>query len=141
MEYLSDDEKEDEVVNELTFEDEYPDEELDEETRALCLGLGTTTYDEDDLIGVSKEKKTKKPTKKIDNSTMSLKTFQEKNEEKTKTWKSKRVESKRATSEVKDKVVKRQFNPRLPPYKLVKRDNNSNQNIDIKNNEMFPTIK
>jgi len=140
MEYLSDDEKEDEIVNELTFEDEYPDEELDEETRALCLGLGTTTYDEDDLIGVSKEKKTKKSNKKNDDSTMSLKTFHEKNEEKIKKWQSKRVESKR-TTEVKEKIVIRQFNPRLPPYKSIKRDTNTNQTIDIKNNEMFPAIK
>ena len=136
MSHLSDDENVEETVEILTFEDEYPEEELDEETRAACYN-----FISEEEIPLYKEKEKKEKGKKVDkNASMSLKDFIEKNEVKTKKWQSKRVESKKSTGEVKEKVVKRQFNPRLPPYKLVKKEYTTKEVLNLNDESMFPEI-
>lgn len=140
MEYLSDDENEEK--EELTFEEEYPDEELDDETRALCFIVKDNDDDDDYLLTKSDNKvknKSKEPKKNED--IMSLKTFIENIEEKEKNnkWQSKRVENKKLTGEKKEKIIQRQFNPRLPPYKLVKREKIVTD-VDIANKKDFPKL-
>jgi len=137
MSHLSDDENVEETKEILTFEDEYPEEELDEETRAACFNFVS-----EEEIPLFKEKDKKEKVKKTDkNASMSLKNFIEKNEVKTKKWQSKRVETKKSTGEVKEKIVKRQFNPRLPPYKLVRKEYTTKEVLNINDKSMFPEME
>lgn len=139
MEYLSDDENEEK--EELTFEEEYPDEELDDETRALCLIVNDN--DDNDYLLTKTDNKVKNKSKetKKNEDIMSLKKFIEKIDEKEKNnkWQSKRVESKKLTGEKKEKIIQRQFNPRLPPYKLVKREKVVT-NLNINDELSFPKL-
>ena len=138
MEYLSDDEnKEEEEEKIMTFEEEYPEEELDEETIALIFN---SIRDDDIIIAKPKEKKENKKPQKADN-TMSLKTFNEKPDPKNKKWQSKRVEGKKINGEVKEKIVRRQFNPRLRPYKLVRKEYKEQEVLNMNDESMFPSIK
>ena len=139
MEYLSDDENKDEEEKILTFEEEYPEEELDEDTRALIFN---SIRDDDIIIAKPKEKKENKKLQKVDN-TMSLKDFIEKSETKNKKWQSKRVEGKKITGEVKEKIVRRKFNPRagFPPYKLVRKEYKEQEVLNMNDKSMFPSMK
>ena len=139
MEYLSDDKNEEK--EELTFEEEYPDEELDDETRALCFIVKDD--DNDDYLLTKSDNKVKNKSKEPKNNKdiMSLKKFIEKIDEteKNKKWQSKRVENKKLTGEKKEKIIARQFNPRLPPYKLVKREKVVT-NLNIGDEISFPKL-
>ena len=137
MEYLSDDENKEDDEKIMTFEEEYPEEEIDEETRALIFN---SIRDDDIIIAKPKEKKENKKTQKAD-STMSLKTFIEKPDPKNKKWQSKRVEGKKINGEVITKVVRRQFNPRLPPFKLVRKEYKEQEVLNMNDESMFPSIK
>jgi hypothetical protein len=141
MDYLSDDDKEEEI-KELTFEEEYPEEEMDEETRNIIFGAKVTEIDFDDF-STPKEKKVKKEKPKKEQS-ISIEELIKQNEPKK--WKSKRIESKKPTDEKKEKIIKRHFNPRLPPYKSIdksKLHENENQNskMNIKDEFSFPILK
>jgi len=142
MDYLSDDEKQEDETKVLTFEEEYPEEDMDEETRNIIFGIrNQTEINFEDFSGKSKKEKVKKE-KPIKEQSMSLKELIEKTEPKK--WKSKRAENKKTTEEPKEKIVKRHFNPRLPPYKSIDRTKlNDNQNFKInpKDESSFPTLK
>ena len=144
MDYLSDDDKEEET-QQLTFEEEYPEEEMDEETYNIIFGA--KALDDIDLekgleIKPKKEKKEKKvkPVKEI----TTLEELIKKTEPKK--WKSKRIENKKSTEEPKEKIIKRQFNPRpgFPPYKTIDRSKlheQQNPKMNIKDESSFPTLK
>lgn len=139
MDYLSDDDKEEEI-KELTFEEEYPEEEMDEETLKIIFGAKVAEIDFDD-IPITKSKKIKKE-KPIKQQAMSIEDLIKQNEPKK--WKSKRIESKKPTDEKKEKIVKRHFNPRLPPYKTIDRSKlheTQNSKMDIKDEFSFPKLQ
>lgn len=138
MDYLSDDDKEEET-KELTFEEEYPEEEMDEETRNIIFGAQVSEIDLND-IPTTKSKKVKKEKPKKETG-ISLDELIKQNEPKK--WKSKRIESKKTTDEKKEKIVKRHFNPRLPPYKTIDKSKlyeNQNSKMDIKDEFSFPKL-
>ena len=139
MDYLSDDDKEEEI-KELTFEEEYPEEEMDEETRNIIFGAKVSEIDLDD-IPITKSKKVKKEKPKKE-TPISIEELIKQNEPKK--WKSKRIENKKPTDEKKEKVVKRHFNPRLPPYKTIdksKLHEIQNTKMNIKDEFSFPKLK
>jgi hypothetical protein len=102
--YLSDEEVDDEI-EEMTFDEMYPEEELDDEVKDLIFKkTAKTTFDDLDFFTKSNDKK---PTK-IDYSKIVKDTI--------------KIEP---TKEIK-KDTKRTFNPRLPPYLTIKKNNNIN---------------
>jgi hypothetical protein len=113
---------------------------MDEETRNIIFGAKVSEIDFDD-IPITKSKKVKKEKPKKDQP-MSIEELIKQNEPKK--WKSKRIESKKTTDEKKEKIVKRHFNPRLPPYKSIdksKLHENQNSKMDIKDEFSFPKLQ
>jgi len=136
MDYLSDDDKEEET-KELTFEEEYPDEELDDETRNIIFGAKTEINV--DVLEVSKIKKVKKTKNQKPSKNITIDELIKQNEPKK--WKSKRAGNKKTDDEKKEKIVKRHFNPRLPPYKSIDRTKLSEKvKLNIKDEFSFPTL-
>lgn len=138
---LQEDEDENKV---LTFDEEYPEEEIDEETRALIFSKNMDIDINEDIYGFSKEKIDKKKDKKniiSQNNNLTLKQFIEKlDENKPKKWVSKRVETKKPLGEKKEKIIARKFNPRLPPYKTLKKEVKPDK-IGEYNESNFPILK
>ena len=133
MHYLSDDENEQEL-KELTLDEEFPMNEMDEETRQIIFGTQVGDVELNDLVKIKVKKITKEKSNK--DTSISLHDFIKKNEPKK--WTSSRNENKKSKDGKKEKFVKRQFNPRLPPYKLIDR---SKLNQKITNDEFkFPIL-
>ena len=127
----------------LTFDEEYPEEEIDEETRALIFSKSMEIDINEDIYGFSNQKIGKKKDKinSNQNNNMTLKQFIEKlDENKPKKWISKRTETKKPLGEKKEKIIARKFNPRLPPYKSLKKEVKPDK-IGEYNESNFPTLK
>ena len=126
----------------LTFDEEYPEEELDDETRALIFSKSMEIDIDEDIYGFSKIKTDKKKEKKNQQKdNMSLKQFIDKlDENKPKKWVSKRAETKRPLVEKKEKTIERKFNPRLPPYKSLKKEVKPDKIAEYTESN-FPTLK
>jgi hypothetical protein len=126
----------------LTFDEEYPEEELDDETRALIFSKSMEIDIDEDIYGFSKvktDKKKEKTKKQKDN--MTIKQFIDKlDENKPKKWISKRAETKRPLIEKKEKIVERKFNPRLPPFKSLKKEVKPDKIAEYTESN-FPTLK
>jgi hypothetical protein len=126
----------------LTFDEEYPEEELDDETRALIFSKSMEIDIDEDIYGFSKvktDKKKEKTKKQKDN--MTIKQFIDKlDENKPKKWISKRAETKRPLIEKKEKIVERKFNPRLPPFKTLKKEVKPDKIAEYTESN-FPTLK
>jgi len=136
MDYLSDDEeKKDE--QELTFDEMYPEEEMDDELKAIIFGrVIDVEQDYSILEGKPKEKKKKgKTVKPIVTLEDALK---EDEKNKPKKWTSAKAEAKKPT--VKETKPKRQFRPKLPPYRSVHKFKEEKEVIDISNNNLFPSL-
>lgn len=138
MDYLSDDELQtlDEEV-EPTFDELYPEEELDEETRNIIF---KNIKNKDDLYIApivsksnvkAKEKKTKTKT------SLSLKELHEKiTESQPKKWTSSKATAK---TQLINKIEKRHFNPRLPPFRSLTRVKIADV-ADFKDTNIFPSL-
>jgi len=127
----------------LTLDEEYPEEELDDETRALIFSKTMEIDTDEDIYGFSKEKPDKKKDKKNNNNnnTMTMKQFIDKlDENKPKKWVSKRAETKRPLVEKKEKAIERKFNPRLPPFKTLKKEVKPDKIAEYTEFN-FPTLK
>ena len=126
----------------LTFDEEYPEEELDDETRALIFSKSMEIDIDEDIYGFSKEKNDKKKEKtKKQKDNMTIKQFIDKlDENKPKKWISKRAETKRPLIEKKEKIVERKFNPRLPPFKTLKKEVKPDKIAEYTESN-FPTLK
>ena len=126
----------------LTFDEEYPEEELDDETRALIFSKSMEIDIDEDIYGFSKEKNDKKKEKtKKQKDNMTIKQFIDKlDENKPKQWISKRAETKRPLIEKKEKIVERKFNPRLPPFKTLKKEVKPDKIAEYTESN-FPTLK
>jgi hypothetical protein len=146
MNYLSDDEDDKNVLetnidqeNQEEF-DELEEEEMDDETRQIIFNH---IKDEDDnsymfmnkeSVGKNKEKK---PNKKKEFSFQDL--LEKEKEKAPKKWVSSRAETKKPKSNV-VKEVKRQFKPRLPPFKTVIKEKKVEEK-SVENNETnFPSL-
>lgn len=140
MNYLSDDEENDNVINEPTFDELYPQDELDEETLEILRKHANKSVNEDMTIISNKkvkEPKERKPQKqKIVKSLADL--IKEQEEKKPKKWKSDRAESKKKTG---DDVPMRKFNPRLPPYRTLEKKKETTKPVDAINEDLFPSLK
>jgi hypothetical protein len=126
----------------LTLDEEFPEEEIDDETRALIFSKTMEMDIDEDIYGFSKEKTNKKKEKKnnIQKENMTMKEFIDKLEEnKPKKWISKRAETKRPLVEKKEKIILRKFNPRLPPFKSLKKEIKSDKIAEY-NESNFPTL-
>ena len=133
MDYLSEDENDTNTQEELTFDEMYPDEEMDEETMHLLL---SKVKDNDDLDGLTNSNKPKEKKTKI---LKKLKTLNEVIDEITpKKWTSVRAANKKQP--VIEVVKRRQFNPKLPPYKLIQKDRKINEKLNIKDTTSFPDL-
>jgi hypothetical protein len=146
MNYLSDDEDDKNVLatnqdqeNQEEF-DELEEEEMDDETRQIIF---SHIKDEDDngYMFMNKESvekgKEKKSNKKKE---LSFQDLLEKEKEKgPKKWISSRAETKKPKINI-VKEVKRQFKPRLPPFKSVLKEKKVEEK-PIENNETnFPSL-
>ena len=130
---LSDDEIE--IEEELTFDELYPEYEVNEEDMNIIYKKINKDENIDDLFSSKTKSSIKNIKNKKENSNkkMNLKDFYELNKkEPTSTWTSSRVDSKKVT------IIKRCFNPRLPPYKTIKRDKKQILNFS---EESFPQLK
>ena len=141
MEYLSDDEKDDglneEGQEELTFEELYPDEEMDEETRNIIFN--TKVNENDDYLFSIGGKEKKKGKEKKEKKVVLLNDLLVKAEEKSKPWVSKRTEGKKTNKPLVLEVIKRKFNPRLPPYNTIKREEPKKEQTSL-NKDDFPSL-
>lgn len=141
MEYLSDDENNE--IEEQTFDDLYPEEEMDEETRNIIFSTNQQDEDFDDLVQ-GKNNKGKKENNQTNNQTKKGKSVMSSFDEliklaeskKPKKWVSTRAESKRVFN-VHTPQVKRKFNPRLPPYNSIKKQRETDDNLD---ETSFPSL-
>ena len=140
MEYLSDDEK-DEIMEELTFDEMYPEEEFDDEMKQLLYKSSSVNNDDAFPISPKKEKSSMKSPKKSPKmkESISLKDFTQKleEEESKNKWINKRTNSK---NNIEDKLkgTTRKFNPRLPPYRSIKKDNKEIK--IVKDDTNFPSL-
>ena len=123
MNYLSDDEDNINVDTEPTFDELYPqfDEEIDEEMLTIikkhaCKEVNFSyqiiekTILQKDNLKKDKLKKNKTLTEFI----------KEEEEKKPKKWSSSRADSKKKNDDT-PKIIKRQFNPRLPPFRIIEK--------------------
>ena len=123
MNYLSDDEDNINVDTEPTFDELYPqfDEEIDEEMLTIikkhaCKEVNFSyqiiekTILQKDNLKKDKLKKNKTLTEFI----------KEEEEKKPKKWSSTRADSKKKNDDT-PKIIKRQFNPRLPPFRIIEK--------------------
>jgi len=146
----SDNEQVDEQELNTPNSDEESEYEMDEETRRLIFehANNSVSYCQDiDDVPITKKKKSKKRVKKNKNTNMSLQDFLQQEQEKldskkSKKWTSKRLNDKKDKLGLsKEKVVRRRFNPRLPPpnFMTFKKKEESNKSVDI-SSISFPTL-
>ncbi|NBT86520.1 MAG: hypothetical protein EBT45_08540 [Alphaproteobacteria bacterium] len=134
MDYLSDDEeKKDE--QELTFDEMYPDEEMDDELKQIIFN---NTVEHDYSILAEKQKEKKKKEKKVKQIVTLEDALKEDEKNKPKKWTSAKAEAKKPA--VKELKPKRQFRPRLPPYRSVHKLKEEKEVIDICDNKLFPSL-
>jgi len=128
---------------------------LDEETRKIIYNKFNKDLNKDDLDAFEKIQKGIKTKKTILNNSdhnkqqnnknkksqiLTLSNFSKMvNAEKPKKFISKRVLDKKQQLDILNDKIKRQFNPKLPPYNYVFQKNNSNNNINFNIND-FPKL-
>jgi len=128
MNYLSDDEDNINETTEPTLEELYPEEEMDEEMITIIRKHACKEVNNDfsyQIIEKNKEKtnlEKEKPNLKKDklkkNKTLT-EYIKEEEEKKPKKWSSNRADSKKKNDT--EKIIKRQFNPRLPPFRIIEK--------------------
>ncbi len=138
MNYLSDDEENDNIIAEPTIDDLYPQDELDEETLEIIRRHANTSSIDDLYISGNnkevKEKKQKPKKEKVGKTLQEL--IKEEEDKKPKKWKSSRVESKKKPGE---EVTRRHFNPRLPPYRSLNKKKEVAETVEYSENS-FPSL-
>lgn len=138
MNYLSDDEENDNIIAEPTLDDLYPQDELDEETLAIIRKHANNSSIDDLYISSGtkevKEKKEKPKKQKVVKSIEQL--IKEEEEKKPKKWKSSRAENKKKST---DEVTKRHFNPRLPPYRTLDKKKDMAEKVEY-SEDSFPSL-
>jgi len=147
MNYLSDDEDNTNVNTEPTLEELYPEEEMDEEMIAIIRKHACKEVNNDfsyQIIEKNKEKtnlEIEKPNLKKDKlkKIKTLKEYIKEEEDKQpKKWSSSRADNKKKINDT-EKIIKRQFNPRLPPFRTIEKK----QEFEFKINnleEQFPNL-
>ena len=140
MNYLSDDENDNDVNVEPTFDELYPEEELDEETMALIRKHAIEKEDEEYTF--TSKKAEPKPKKEKQNQKKVVKTLEDyiKEEEakKPKKWSSTRADNKKKIIES-VKSEKRHFNPRLPPFRTLEKKKNVENKVNV-TEDSFPSL-
>jgi hypothetical protein len=130
-------------------EDTRSDDEMAEYLKSI---VSITSREQLDLSTIMKKEKNTKAsiintnTNTKTKKTLSLVDFNNKIDEviqnsKPKKFVSKRVEEKKVKVETNDIVVKRSFEPRLPPYNFVHKHNNYQSKININDTDLFPTLQ
>ena len=137
---------------------EYEDDDeyaMDEETRKIIWEASMRHQNNFNFDDISKDHNEKKSKQKKSNSNsnknqkkkvgLSLEQFRNKIDEEAKAkqpklFVSKRVEDKKKLNGVKEPVVKRQFNPRLPSYNSVKKLEETKKPVDFNNKNEFPSL-
>jgi hypothetical protein len=146
MNYLSDDEDDKNVLetnldqeNQEEY-DELEDEEMDDETRQIIFN---NIKDEDDngYMFMNKESVEKQKEKKTNKKKeVSFQDLLDKEKEKApKKWVSSRTETKKPKINV-VKEMKRQFKPRLPPFKTIVKEKKVEEKQIENNDTNFPSL-
>jgi hypothetical protein len=136
MDYLSDDEEKKEE-QELTFDEMYPDEEMDDELKAIIFGH-VNDVEQDYSVLAEKPKEKKKKEKKVKTVVTLEDALKEDEKNKPKKWTSAKAEAKKPA--VKEMKPKRQFRPRLPPYRSIHKFKEEKEVVDISDNKLFPSL-
>ena len=120
-----------EIIKELTFEEEFPEYELDNNYKNHFI-INSNEIDYSTTTTNGKKSKNKKSQFKTP---VNLDTLTQ--NEGTKKWTSLRVAEKKPTIVIEKK---RAFSPRLPPFLTLPKNNNMKKILNINNNEDFPTL-
>jgi hypothetical protein len=142
MNYLSDDEDDTNIDTEPTFDELYPqfDEEIDEEMMEIIKKHASKeekfSYQiiEKEKTILQKDNLKKDKLKKNKTLTEFIK---EEEEKKPKKWSSNRADSKKKNDT--EKIIKRQFNPRLPPFRIIEKKHEFETKINNLEEE-FPNL-
>ena len=143
MNYLSDDEDNINETTEPTLEELYPEEEMDEEMIAIirkhaCKEVNNDfSYQIKEKTNLEKEKPNLKKDKLKKNKTLK-EYIKEEEDKQPKKWSSSRADNKKKINDT-EKIIKRQFNPRLPPFRIIEKK----QEFETKINnleEEFPNL-
>jgi HD superfamily phosphohydrolase len=149
--YFSDDDVDNDNNNDDNNDDNISissDESLDENTKRAIYEASLRSNEELEEEWNKLSKQNNKPKKQTNNkkntkNIITLGEFNKKIEKEIEAKKPKKFISKRVQEKKKDLEIenlpKRQFNPRLPPYTFVFKKS-LNTNIDINNNNDFPTL-
>ena len=142
MNYLSDDEDDTNIDTEPTFDELYPqfDEEIDEEMMEIIKKHASKEENfsyqiiEKEKTILQKDNLKKDKLKKNKTLTEFIK---EEEEKKPKKWSSNRADSKKKNDT--EKIIKRQFNPRLPPFRTIEKKQDFESKINNLE-EQFPNL-
>jgi hypothetical protein len=142
MNYLSDDEDDTNIDTEPTFDELYPqfDEEIDEEMMEIIKKHASKEENfsyqiiEKEKTILQKDNLKKDKLKKNKTLTEFIK---EEEEKKPKKWSSNRADSKKKNDT--EKIIKRQFNPRLPPFRIIEKKHEFETKINNLEEE-FPNL-
>jgi hypothetical protein len=145
MNYLSDDEDNTNVNTEPTLEELYPEEEMDEEMIAIIRKHACKEINNDYSYPIKDKEKTnleiEKPNLKKDKlkKNKTLKEYIKEEEDKQpKKWSSSRADNKKKINDT-EKIIKRQFNPRLPPFRTIEKKQEFESKINNLE-EQFPNL-
>jgi len=154
MNYLSDDEDNTNVNTEPTLEELYPEEEMDEEMIAIirkhaCKEINNDySYPIKDKEKTNLEKDNEKTNLEIEKTNLKkdkLKKFKtlkeyikEEEDKQPKKWSSSRADNKKKINDT-EKIIKRQFNPRLPPFRTIEKKQEFESKINNLE-EQFPNL-
>ena len=143
MSYLSSDDEETHIN---TNDSLYPEEDMEEVEAMRLLREQMNKHNTSEIV--LEDKKEKNKEKKKTNNVKKTSTIDEINMKLTKKiiestpqkWSSNRVVTKKDNIPEKAVVNKRRFNPRLPPYNSVARENKQETFIDVKDETSFPQL-
>lgn len=152
MNYLSDDEDNTNVNTEPTLEELYPEEEMDEEMIAIIRKHACKEINNDYSYPIKDKEKTnlekEKTNLEIEKTNLKkdkLKKFKtlkeyikEEEEKQPKKWSSSRADNKKKINDT-EKIIKRQFNPRLPPFRTIEKKQEFESKINNLE-EQFPNL-
>jgi hypothetical protein len=143
MSYLSSDDEETHIN---TNDSLYPEEDMEEVEAMRLLREQMNKHTMNEIV--IEDKKEKNKEKKKTNNVKKTSTIDEINMKLTKKiiestpqkWSSNRVVTKKDNIPEKVVVNKRRFNPRLPPYNSVARENKQETFIDVEDETSFPQL-
>jgi hypothetical protein len=145
MNYLSDDEDNTNVNTEPTLEELYPEEEIDEEMIAIIRKHACKEINNDYSYPIKDKEKTNLEIEKTNLKKDKLKKFKtlkeyikEEEEKQPKKWSSSRADNKKKINDT-EKIIKRQFNPRLPPFRTIEKKQEFESKINNLE-EQFPNL-